>query len=61
METGIKTKAQTGIQLLPIKQALQTLADNVDVDNLQFLADLSRKKGINEKLRANKTMIKLAI
>lgn len=42
-------------------ECLQILGQNIDEDNLNFLADLSAKKGINDKLRKNKMMIKTVI
>lgn len=40
------------------EQALQTLANNGDADVLQFFADLSQIKNINETVRNNKDSIK---
>ncbi len=40
------------------KVALEKLAKNVSIDNLKFLAELSEKPNVNEKLQAKKGMIK---
>jgi hypothetical protein len=41
-----------------IETALQAIATNLNKSNLQFLAELSRKKDINKKLDSKKTLIK---
>ena len=48
-------------ELLFKKLALQDLATNVTKENLQFLAELSKIKNINEKLQSKKAMIKTFI
>ena len=41
-----------------IETALQAIATNLNKSNLQFLAELSRKKDINKKLDSKKNLIK---
>lgn len=38
--------------------ALQQIAESINTENLQFLAELSKKIGINDKIKKNKTLIK---
>lgn len=37
---------------------LQQIAESISSENLLFLAELSKKIGINEKIKKNKTLIK---
>ena len=40
-----------------IEDSLKTLAENLDSDNLTFLAQQSSKKNVNDKLRSKKGLI----
>lgn len=57
MEVTINTQANDATEMMTIKKSLQTLAKNVTKENLKFLAELSEKPGINEKLQENKGKI----
>jgi hypothetical protein len=50
--TGNETDA------ISVELALNTLVKNLNKENLSFIAELSKKKDINERLRKNKTLIK---
>jgi ABC-type uncharacterized transport system YnjBCD substrate-binding protein len=42
-----------------VNTAIKTLAENLDADNLNFLASQSKKQKVNEKLAGKKTMINM--
>ena len=44
-----------------IKGALKMLAENIEADNLIFLAELSKKPSANEKLKNNRGTIKMLL
>lgn len=58
MEVTISTKATNEIEKAAVKRNLQALAENLTKENLKFLAELSVKPKINEKLESKKGMIK---
>ena len=58
MEVTLSTKADGEIKKAAYKKHLQKLADNITLENLAFLAELSEKKGVNESLVKNKSKIK---
>ncbi len=54
----INLKTDNPAELAIIRIALEKLGNNITPFNLQFLAELSTKQNINEKLNKNKTTIK---
>lgn len=58
MEVTINTKATNEIEKAAVKRNLQALAENLTKENLKFLAELSVKPKINEKLESKKALIK---
>ena len=41
-----------------IKDALKTLAEKLDSDNLTFLAEIAQRPNVNATLKSKKTLIK---
>lgn len=58
MDITIKTPENDLLKVGSLKTALEKLANNVSLDNLKFLAELSEKPNINAKLESKKGMIK---
>lgn len=57
MEVTIMLKAEDPIEAATIKRNLQIIADNINKDNIVFLAKQSVKKDINKKLDDKKVLI----
>lgn len=55
-QISINTNEQ-GVNKVMQKSALQSLANNVNLENLIYLERLSKKKNINEKLKSKKGLI----
>jgi hypothetical protein len=58
MEATVQTKAKSALEKMKIQKALQTLADNVNPDNLVWFAEITKRENFNEKLEAKKGFIK---
>lgn len=58
MEVTIVTPEQDIMKASTYKVALEKLAKNITIENLKFLAELSEKPKVNEKLKAKQGMIK---
>ncbi len=54
----IKIKSENPVDQAIITASLQQLADTLSRENLQFLAEMSKKPNINEKLESKKNLIK---
>lgn len=61
MQTTIEIPNTTSLESISIKMALEKLAKNISKDNLIFLAELSEKKDINQKISSKKTLLKTLI
>ena len=60
MKVEIEVSALTAQMGEDKKNHLQVIAQNIELGNLKFLAELASKKGINQKLNssANRLLIK---
>ena len=58
MQVTIEVNTTNPIEAANIKMSLEKLSKNINKSNLTFLAELSEKKGINEKIESKKTMLK---
>lgn len=58
MTINIELNSSNPTEVAITKIALQKLAKNITPMNLQFLAELSEKPKVNEKLHAKKTAIR---
>ncbi len=61
MEITINTNSETEIEKSTIKRYLQAIATNVTKENLQFLAELSAYKDINDKLLKKHKLIRFSL
>ncbi len=53
-EITIKVKAASDIEAFTLKNALQSIATNFNKENLIYIAELSRNKGVNDKFNSLK-------
>lgn len=58
MKATVDTKATSALELMSVQSSLTSLAQNISKENLAFLAELSKRNGINSKIEKNKNMIK---
>ena len=61
MEITVDIKAEGMGDMMMIKKYIQTLANNINKENFQFLAELSSYSDINAKLQKHKGKIKTAM
>jgi len=54
-EITITVKAASDIEAFTMKNALQSIATNFNKENVVYVAELSKKKDVNEKFNALKT------
>lgn len=45
----LKINSNSPLEEIAIRNALQTIASNFNKNNLQYIAELSNKEGVNEK------------
>lgn len=57
----IEIPEKTSLEAIKAEISLRKLAKNITVENLFFLAELSEKKNINEKIQSKKLIIKSLI
>lgn len=58
MDITISTPINDNLKVASAKIAMEKLAKNLNIENLQFLAEMSEKPNVNAKLQSKKGLIK---